>query len=103
MLKIRKGDTIQVIKGNDRGKKGRVLRMLPGAKRAIVEGVNLAKKHKRKTQQEPQGGVVSIEAPIKLANLMLFCKHCNLAVRVGIMLLKDKTKSRFCKKCKEAI
>ncbi len=103
MLKIKRGDTVQVIKGEDRGKKGKILNILPASKRAIVEGINLVKKHKRKTQADQQGGIISIESPIALANLMLFCKHCNRPVRVGVMRLKDQTKSRFCKSCKEAI
>ena len=103
MLRLRKDDVVQVVKGEDRGKKGRVLKILPGAKRAIVEGINLVKKHKRKTQQDQQGGVVSVESSISLANLMLFCKHCNHTAKVAVMLLKDGTKSRICRACKEAI
>jgi large subunit ribosomal protein L24 len=103
MYKIRRDDTVQVIKGKDRGKKGRVLKILPGNCRAIVEGINLVKKHKRQTQTDQQGGIVSLEAPLALANLMLVCKHCNRATRVGFVLLKDGTKSRVCKACKEPI
>lgn len=103
MLKIKKGDTVQVVKGDDKGKKGKVLNILPGAKRAIVEGVNLVKKHKRRTQQDQQAGIVSIESPVSLSNLMFLCKRCNLPVKVGFMVLKDGTKSRSCKSCKEAI
>lgn len=103
MLKIRKGDTIQVVSGDDKGKKGKVLNILPGAKRAIVEGVNLVKKHKRRTQADQQGGIVSIESPVSFSNLMFLCKHCNRPSRVGFKVLKDGAKSRFCKSCKEAI
>jgi len=103
VLKIKKGDTVQVIKGKDRGKKGKVLRISPDENRTIVEGLNLIKKHRRKTREDQQGGIVSIEAPINISNLMLLCKNCNRAVRVGFTLLKDGTKSRFCKSCKEAI
>jgi len=103
MLKIRKGDTVQVIKGKDRGKKGKVISLLNQNRRAIVEAINLVKKHKRQTRQDQQGGIVSIEAPIAIANLMFFCKSCNRPVRLGFSALKDKTKSRFCKSCKEVI
>ncbi len=103
MNKIRKGDTVQIIKGKDKGKKGRVLKILSQGKRALVESINLVKKHKRQTRQEQQGGIVSIEAPINISNLMLFCKNCQRPVRVGFNVLKDKTKSRFCKSCKETI
>ena len=103
MHKIKQGDTAQVIKGKDSGKKGKVLRIFRHENRAIVEGLNLVKKHKRRTQQDQQGGVVSIEAPISVSNIMLFCKNCSRAVRVGFSVLKDGTKSRICKTCKEAI
>lgn len=103
MLKIRRGDTVQVIKGRDIGKKGNVLAILSKENRALVEGINLVKKHKRQTQQDQQGGIVSIEAPISISNLAILCKHCRRHTRVGFMLLKDGTKARFCKACKEAI
>lgn len=103
MLKIRKNDTVQISKGKDKGKKGRVLQILAGNKRALVEGLNLVKKHKRQSRQDQKGGIVSIEAPISVANLMLYCKSCDKGVRVGFSSAKDKTKSRVCKKCKEAI
>lgn len=103
MFKIKRDDTVQVIKGKDNGKKGKVLKILPKESRAIVEGINLVKKHRRKTQQDQQAGIVSIEAPISLANLMFFCKHCNRPTRLGFTTLKDGTKSRFCKVCKEVL
>lgn len=103
MLKIKRGDTVQVIKGKDRGKKGKVLQILSQGKRAIVEGLNLVKKHKRRTQTDQQGGVVSIEMPISLPNIMLFCKQCNRPVRAGFSILKDGTKSRICRSCKETL
>ena len=101
MHKIKQGDLVQAIKGKDSGKKGKVLQILSDKGRAIVEGINLAKKHRRKTREDQQGGIVSIESPISLANLMHFCKHCNRPTRIGFTILKDKTKSRFCKICKE--
>jgi len=103
MNKIRRDDIVMVIKGDDRGKKGKVLKVYPDENRAIVEGINLVKKHKRRTREDQQGGIVSIEAAIDLSNLMLFCKHCNRPVRAQVTVLKDKTKSRFCKLCKEPI
>jgi large subunit ribosomal protein L24 len=103
MQKIRKNDIIQVVTGKDKGKKGKVVQVLPEAARALVEGINLAKKHKRQTRQDTQGGIVSIEMPIAIANIMLVCKHCDRPTRVGFSVLKDGTKSRVCKSCKEAI
>lgn len=104
MIKIKRGDTVQVIGGRDRGKKGKVLNILPLGKRVIVEGINLVKKHKRKTQTDQQGGVVSIETPIDISNLKLICKNCSRSTRVGFTIAKDsKQKVRFCKLCKETI
>jgi large subunit ribosomal protein L24 len=103
MLKIRRGDTVQVIKGKDKGKKGNIIKIFHKENRALVEGINLVKKHKRKTRQDQQGGIVTIESPISLFNIMLFCKHCNRASRIGVAVNQDGTKSRFCKSCKEAV
>ena len=103
MLTVRRNDTVYVTTGKDKGKKGKVLRLLAAEKRAIIEGINLVKKHKRRTQQDQQGGVVSIESPISISNLMVVCKHCGKPARVGVKVLEDKTRSRYCKSCKEVI
>lgn len=103
MLKIRKGDIVLVKSGDDQGKKGKVLKVFPKAGRVIVEGINLVKKHKRRTQQDQQGGVVSVELPLAVSNLLLFCKSCNRGVKVGFNTLKDGTKVRSCRACKETI
>ena len=103
MLKIRKDDIVQAIKGKDKGKKGKVLQVFLSNRRALVEGLNLVKKHKRQTRQDQQGGIVSIESPISIANLSFFCKQCNQPVRIGFKVSGDGKKSRFCKNCKEVI
>ena len=103
MFKVRRDDVVQVISGDDRGKKGKVLKILTKKNRAIVEGINLVKKHKRKTQNDQQGGVVSIETSISISNLSLVCKHCSSPSRAGFRIGKDKEKVRFCKKCNEVI
>ncbi len=103
MQKIKKNDIVQVTKGKDRGKQGKVINVIEGGGRAIVEGLNLAKKHKRQSRQDQKGGIISIEMPLSVSNLMLFCKHCSKPSRVGISILKDGTKSRFCKSCKGAL
>jgi large subunit ribosomal protein L24 len=103
MLKLRRGDTVYVTKGKDSGKKGKVLRMLLANKKALVEGINMVKKHKRRTQQDQQGGIVSIETPISIANLLVVCKNCSNPARIGFMILKDGTKTRICKSCKEPL
>ena len=103
MFKIRRGDTVQVMKGKDKGKKGKVITILTDKSKALVEGINLAKKHKRRTSQDQQGGIVSIEVPVAFANLMVVCKNCNRPSRTGFKSLADGTKSRFCKACKEVL
>lgn len=103
MLKIRKGDTVQVNKGKDRGKKGKVIKIFIDKNRALVQGINLVKKHKRKTQQDQQGGIVSLEMPISISNLAFLCGHCNRPARVGFTILKDGTKARTCRACKEVV
>jgi large subunit ribosomal protein L24 len=106
MQRIKKGDIVQVTSGDDKGKKGRVLEVFPDRKKALVEGINVVKKHKRRTQQDPQQqqmGLVSIELPVSLSNLMPFCKQCSRPVRAAFTILKDGSKSRICKTCKEVI
>ena len=103
MQKIRKNDFVQITKGKDRGKQGKVVSVIEDGARAIVEGLNLAKKHKRQSRQDQKGGIISIEMPVSISNLMIFCKHCSQPSRVGAMVLKDGTKARFCKACKEAL
>jgi len=103
MQKITKNDIVQAIKGKDKGKKGKVIQVFPERCKALVEGINLAKKHKRQTRQDQKGGIVSIEMPISLSNIMLVCKHCDKATRVGFSVPKDGIKSRVCKSCKEVI
>jgi large subunit ribosomal protein L24 len=103
MDKLKIGDTVQVSTGKDTGKKGKILRVTAGRSRAVVEGINMLKQFRRKTQADQQGGVVAVEAPINISNLMLVCKHCSRPTRVGFMKLGDGKKSRICKSCKEAI
>jgi large subunit ribosomal protein L24 len=101
MQKIHKGDLVFILKGKDQGKKGKVLQL--STQRAVVEGLNLVKKCKRRTQQDQQGGIVSIESPINISNLMLVCPHCHRPSRIGFQIGKDGEKSRICKSCKGVI
>lgn len=104
MFRIKKGDTIIVRVGKDKGKQGKVMQVLPEVRKAVVEGINYAKKHKRRTQQEQQhSGIVQVERPIALSNLMLMCSNCSAPAKTGFSILKDKSKVRICKKCNEAI
>ncbi len=104
MLKLKKGDMVSVLAGKDRGKSGKVISVNPVSGRAVVEGINLVKKHKRRAQQDQQHtGVVSIESPISLSNVRVICKNCDAPARVSFSVLKDKSKVRICKKCSEVI
>jgi large subunit ribosomal protein L24 len=96
---IRTGDTVEVIAGNDRGQKSRVIKVDRIAGKAIVEGVNRAKKHIRRSQKYPQGGVLSKEMPVQLSNLKYFCQSCSRAARLGARFLDNGSKERYCKKC----
>lgn len=103
MLHIKKNDTVKVLAGKDKGKTGKVLKVFPDRKRAIVQGANFTKKHKRKTRQDDQGGIVQREASVNLSNLLVVCKGCNRPTRIGVDVLADGSKVRYCKKCKEVL
>ncbi|HVT26770.1 MAG TPA: 50S ribosomal protein L24 [Lacipirellulaceae bacterium] len=96
---IRTGDTVEVIAGNDRGQKSRVIKVDRATGKAIVEGVNRVKKHIRRSQKYPQGGVLSKEMPVQLSNLKYFCPACGSAARLGARFLDNGSKERYCKKC----
>ena len=103
MHKIRRNDMVQVITGKDRGKKGKVLRLFVNDGCAIVEGINLVKKHKRRTQQDQQAKITQVPLPIRISNLMLICKNCNKLTKVGFFIAADATKTRICRKCKQPV
>lgn len=103
MSRIKKNDTVVVLAGRDKGKAGKVLAVLPRRESAIVEGVNFVKKHARRTREDEKGGIVTKESTIRLSNLALFCKGCNRQTKIGFDVLKDGTKTRFCKRCKEVL
>ena len=103
MNKIRKHDTVYVLAGRDTGKTGKVFRVFAKKNRALVEGVNYVKKHARKTKNDQQGGIVHKESSIDISDLAIFCKTCNKYGRIGIHILADGTKSRYCKRCKEVL
>ena len=114
-VKIRQGDTVVVLSGEERGAKGTVRQVIRGWKvdhrrhrigpdpnrdRVIVSGINIVKKHQRPTGRTgTQAGIIELEAPIHVSNVALFCGNCNRAVRVGYQLYEDGTKGRVCKRC----
>ncbi len=101
---IRKNDTVVVISGRDRGKRGRVLRIIPTKNRLIVEGVNLIKRHTRPNPaKQVKGGIVEREASLDASNVQLVCQECNTPTRIGHKLLDDGRKVRICRKCEGVI
>jgi large subunit ribosomal protein L24 len=102
-MNIKKGDTVLVITGKDAGRKGKVLKVIPKDNRVVVEGINKAKKHQRPSRAIPQGGILQIEAPLNVSNVMLLCTKCNKPTRIARRFLENGTKVRFCKNCGEVL
>ena len=98
-MKLRKNDIVQVMIGTQAGKRGRVLSIDRESNRVIVEGANVLKKHVRRSQRNPQGGILSKEMPIPASNVMLVCPSCQRATRTGIKFKPSGGKQRICKKC----
>lgn len=102
-LKVKKGDTVVVLAGKDKGRKGKILQVIPEEKRVIVEGVNMVKRHTRPSPKMPQGGIIAKEAPIHASNVMVVCMKCGKPTRTGKKILADGAKVRVCKRCGEVI
>jgi len=102
-MKIRKGDSVLVITGKNRGKKGKVRLAYIKNNRLLVEGVNFIKKHTRAISGVRQAGIVEREAPVHVSNVMLLCSKCNHPTRIGIRFLDGGKKVRFCRVCQEII
>ena len=100
-MHIKKNDTVLVITGKDKGKKGRVLKANPKQNTVIVEGVNMATIHKKPRRQGDTGGIIHQEAALNMSNVMHICKKCGKPTRIGYTVLKDGSKVRVCKKCNE--
>ncbi len=100
-MHIKKNDTVVVISGEDKGKKGKVLKVDNDKKRVIIEGINMATKHKKPRRQGEIGGIIHQEASVSAASVMHVCDKCHQATRIGYTVLGDGTKVRVCKKCGE--
>ena len=104
-FKLKKEDSVQVIAGKDKGKRGRILKILRDKDRVVVEGVNIVKKAKKRRSQQDRGGIVEIPAAIHSSNVAMICKKCG-PTRVGYKMEETgsvKTKTRVCRKCGEAL
>ena len=97
--RIKKNDTVMVIAGRERGKTGKVLRVLPADDRALIERLNLVKRHQKPRGPQSPSGIVEKEAPIHLSNLMIMCDKCNAPVRMGKRVLDDRRSVRVCRRC----
>jgi len=102
-LHVRRGDLVGVIAGKERGKRGKVLRVLRESDRVVVEHLNMIKRHQRPTAKLRQGGIIEREGPLALSNVLLVCGRCNRPVRTGIKILADERKVRVCKRCGESV
>jgi large subunit ribosomal protein L24 len=107
-VKIRKGDTVQVISGRaqDKGQRGEVIKVLPKEGRVVVQGVNMRKKHQRQVQSQGRTlnpGIIEFEAPIHLSNVILVCPKCGQPARIGVHRDEDGTPHRVCKQCESEI
>lgn len=102
-MRIKKGDTVYVTCGKEKGKTGKVLQFSKDTNRVLVQGVNFVKKHARQTHQDKPGGILQKESPLHISNLMFYCPRCNKPAKLGAKFLADGTKVRICKKCQEMV
>jgi large subunit ribosomal protein L24 len=102
-LHVKKGDTVQVIAGKEKGKSGKILKAFPGKERVIVEHLHMIKRHTKRRTQGQGGGILEREGTVHVSNVMLVCPSCKKATRLGKKLLQDGSKARVCKKCGEVV
>lgn len=98
-MNIVKGDEVLVIRGKDKGARGRVRVNMPRADKIVVEGINIVRKHQRRTGTARQAGIIEVEAPLIRSKVMLICPSCDAATRVGFRMDDEGKKTRYCKKC----
>lgn len=101
-MKLKIGDEVLVVSGREKGKKGKVERVIPLLNRVVVTGINLYKRNKKSTSKNQKGGIIDIIKPIPVANIMFVCQKCKLPTRIGYTI-KNNVKSRVCKKCDQLI
>lgn len=102
MRKIRKGDKVKVVSGNDRGREGEVVRVYSKAQRIIVKGVGMITKHQRPTQRQREGGIIEREGTLPIANVLVICPECDRPTRIGFIIEETGEKLRFCKQCQRS-
>ncbi len=102
-VKIKKNDKVKVIAGKQLGRSGKVLKVFPKKQTLIIEGVNFIKKAQRPSQRNQKGGIIEMEGPVHISNVMLICSRCSKPTRVGKSILQDGKKVRICKQCGEIL
>jgi len=107
-VKIRRGDTVEIVNGRytDKGRRGEVIRVLPDKHRVVVQGINIRKKHQRQVQTQGRNmnpGIIEFEAPVDISNVMLVCPKCDKPVRVRVQRDESGVAQRLCKKCDNAL
>ena len=105
-FKIKKEDTVEVISGKDKGKRGRVLKIMRDKNRIVVEGANIVKKAKKRRNQQDRGGIIEVSAAIHYSNVLIVCKKCGptrIGYKIGVTEDSKKEKTRVCRKCGEAL
>ncbi len=102
-IRIKKDDKVKVLTGKDKGKIGKVLKVVKKTNRVIVENINVAKVNQRPTQANPQGGIVEKNMPLHVSNLMIMCNSCVKPTRISIKELEDGKRVRICKQCNQQI
>ncbi len=100
---VKKDDMVKITSGKDRGKTGKVLRVLPEKGRVVVESLNVVKRHSKPRPGQTEGGIIEKEAPLDISNVMVVCSSCSEPSRTGSRTLEDGSKVRFCKKCNEIV
>lgn len=100
---INKNDTAIVLSGKEKGKKGRVITVMPSKEKVIIENINIIKKHMKPNKQNTQGGIISKEASLRICKIMLVCPKCSKPTRIANVIIESGKKVRMCKKCKEVI
>ena len=100
---VKQGDTVYILSGKDKGKKGKVLSVVPNDSMVLVEGINMSTKHRKPKGRYQQGGIIHQESPVNGAKVMLVCERCSAPTKVGKRVLENGEKARVCKKCNEII
>lgn len=102
-MKLKRGDTVLVVAGKDKGRKGKIAKTYPKLNKVLVGGLNIYKKHVKAQSKEKPGGIIELSRPLPVANVALLCPKCKQPTRVGYLFDKKEKKHRVCKKCQEFI